>query len=56
MVWWFRKLHIGYALIKIFVCFPCFKNSADISAYAGLKVKRVDCAIFTKVRFSFISL
>ena len=39
MVWWCRKLHVGYALIKIFVHFPCLKNNADISAYAGLSVK-----------------
>ena len=38
MVWWFRKLHIGYALMTIFVCFMCFKNNADISADAGLTV------------------
>ena len=36
---WFRKLHIGYALIKIFVRFSCFKNNADLSAYAGIRVK-----------------
>jgi len=34
-----RKLHIGYTLIKIIVHFPCFKNNADILAYAGLRVK-----------------
>ena len=27
--------HIGYALIKIFVHFTCFKSSANISAYEG---------------------
>ena len=29
----------SYTLIKIFVRFPCFINNADISAYAGLRVK-----------------
>ena len=37
ILWWFRKLHIGYALMKIFVRFTCFKNNADVSAYAGLR-------------------
>ena len=36
---WTPPLHIGYALIKIFVRFPCFKNNADVLAYASLRVK-----------------
>ena len=38
-VWWFGKLCIGYAFMKIFVHFTSFKNNADISAYAALRVK-----------------
>jgi len=54
--WWFRKLHIGYALMEIFVRFTCVKNNANMLAYAGLRVNLLQ-DIFRKCnRFEILVL